>query len=210
MAATPFAIRVVFIALCSRRRRFHNRDNLAHNRHRRRSPTRVKVRSPPLFAYFLAQPQLPGFKIANHSISNGRSIAFFYRFCTDLVAELTIPPLASYLMSRNIWIPLIGALLFQGSSTALFLMMPETLPLPMPDDSIDGDGSGSISTATSDSGDDQNYKKSHKSWIRQAQSSFRFITRDPAIAALVLTFLISKVGRQSTNVLFQYVSKRYG
>ena len=46
--------------------------------------------------------------------------------------------------------------------------------------------------------------------MRETLATFDFATRDAVIASLVLTFLISKVGRQSNNILFQYVSKRYG
>lgn len=134
------------------------------------------------------------------------STVFFYRFCTDLIADLAIPPLTSVLMSKNIWIPLLGAVFFQGSCAAMLLILPETSPLPMPEDA----GRPLMATTTSEPED---YPKSAKWWKhkkRRARDSFSFVQRDSAVAALVLTFLISKVGRQSTNVLLQYASKRYG
>ncbi|KAK5305742.1 hypothetical protein LTR99_003286 [Exophiala xenobiotica] len=141
-----------------------------------------------------------------------RSTVFFYRFCTDLIADLAIPPLTSVLMSKNIWIPLLGAAVFQGCSTAMVLILPETSPLPMPKEAVDDidPGSPSMGSTTSEPEDDPKSDKRWKSKIRQTIDSSSFVQRDTAVAALVLTFLISKVGRQSTNVLFQYASKRYG
>ncbi|KAJ9498436.1 hypothetical protein H2202_006123 [Exophiala xenobiotica] len=144
--------------------------------------------------------------------AESRSTVFFYRFCTDLIADLAIPPLTSVLMSKNIWIPLLGAAVFQGCSTAMVLILPETSPLPMPKEAVDDidPRSPSMGSTTSEPEDHPKSDKRWKNKIRQTIDSFSFVQRDTAVAALVLTFLISKVGRQSTNVLFQYASKRYG
>ncbi|KAH8698674.1 P-loop containing nucleoside triphosphate hydrolase protein [Talaromyces proteolyticus] len=58
-----------------------------------------------------------------------RSTVFFYRFCTDLVADLIVPPITSILMSRNVWIPLLLAVVFQGFGFIIALGLPETLPV---------------------------------------------------------------------------------
>ncbi|OAP62555.1 hypothetical protein AYL99_01782 [Fonsecaea erecta] len=139
-----------------------------------------------------------------------RTTVFFYRFCTDLIADVAIPPLTSFLMSKNIWIPLFGAVLFQAGSSVMTFTLPETLPLPIPKEAVDHSTSPSIATTTSEPEDSSNIDKRWKDWIRETKDSFDFVRRDTAVAALVLTLLISKVGRQSTNVLFQYASKRYG
>ncbi|KAL5584498.1 hypothetical protein FOVSG1_013887 [Fusarium oxysporum f. sp. vasinfectum] len=118
-----------------------------------------------------------------------RSTVFFYRFCTDLVADLIVPPITSILMHKNTWIPLLLAVAFQGLSVIVALGLPETLPVVDPKRfGEDADGISSESTS----------------------SSFDFVIKDRALSALVFTFLISKVGRQAANMLFQYVSKRYG
>ena len=144
--------------------------------------------------------------MANHPTSTARSTAFFYRFCTDLIAELFLPPVTGSLMRRNIWIPLIGAVGFQGLSSLLTLALPETLPRQ------DGMASDHNSNTDVSSDPDEEFptKNSWKTSMRETLATFDFATRDAVIASLVLTFLISKVGRQSSNILFQYVSKRYG
>ncbi|KAL5623553.1 hypothetical protein FOBRF1_002803 [Fusarium oxysporum] len=118
-----------------------------------------------------------------------RSTVFFYRFCTDLVADLIVPPITSILMHKNTWIPLLLAVAFQGLSVIVALGLPETLPV-VDAKRFGEDANGISSESTS--------------------SSFDFVIKDRALSALVFTFLISKVGRQAANMLFQYVSKRYG
>ena len=144
--------------------------------------------------------------MANHPTTTARSTAFFYRFCTDLIAELFLPPVTGSLMRRNIWIPLIGAVVFQGLSSLLTLALPETLPRQ---DGIASDHN-SNTDVSSDPDEEFPTKNSWKTSMRETLATFDFATRDAVIASLVLTFLISKVGRQSSNILFQYVSKRYG
>ncbi|KAI0124981.1 major facilitator superfamily domain-containing protein [Xylariales sp. AK1849] len=139
-----------------------------------------------------------------------RSTVFFYRFCTDLIAELFVPPLTSVLMSRNMWIPLLGAPTFLGISTLMLLAVPETLPIAIPKKPSDVPDSPLMATSTSETQEAITLHKKWKIWTRQTRDSFDFVMRDVAVWALVLTFMISKVGRQSSNVLFQYVSKRYG
>ncbi|KAI0471545.1 major facilitator superfamily domain-containing protein [Xylariaceae sp. FL0804] len=139
-----------------------------------------------------------------------RSTVFFYRFCTDLVADLFVPPLASFLMSKDPWIPLLLAVLCQSICVVIALGVPETLPLP--DDALSSGVCSTSSTIASSSDADGLFKPGSewKSRIQQFRQSFDFVIRDASVFALVFTFLISKVGRQATNVLFQYVSKKYG
>lgn len=108
------------------------------------------------------------------------------------------------------WYPLLLAVLFESFSVVIALVLPETLPIT---DTIPGDGlyTASVEPTTEEEPDGiVEPGKNWKFWLLQTKNSFGFITRDRTIPALVFTFLISKVGRQANNVLFQYVSKRYG
>ncbi|KAF4957186.1 hypothetical protein FGADI_3251 [Fusarium gaditjirri] len=139
-----------------------------------------------------------------------RSTVFFYRFCTDLVADLIIPPITSMLMHKNTWIPLLLAVAFQGLSVILALGLPETLPVvDVKRSSEDANDIFSDSTI-SEQTEIPSKTDSKWGWLSRNKDSFDFVMKDRALSALVFTFLISKVGRQATNILFQYVSKRYG
>ncbi|RBQ71532.1 hypothetical protein FVER53590_03151 [Fusarium verticillioides] len=140
-----------------------------------------------------------------------RSTVFFYRFCTDLVADLIVPPITSMLMHKNTWIPLLLAVAFQGLSVILALGLPETLPVVESNRSRE-DANGISSDYTINEQAEIPSKSDGKwgSWLTRNKDSFDFVITDRALSALVFTFLISKVGRQATNILFQYVSKRYG
>jgi hypothetical protein len=142
-----------------------------------------------------------------------RSSAFLYRFTSDLVAECLTPPITSILMTKSVWIPLIAALVFEVLGIAFLAPLPETLSQNMPEDIAANSPLSSDSSEVEGEqrplleADEVNLK--NPSIIREVRESLRFITRDAAVAALVITFLVSKVGRQSTNLLLQYVSKRY-
>lgn len=113
-------------------------------------------------------------------------------------------------MHRNTWTPLLLAVAFQGFSVILALGLPETLPIY---DSEYSNNVCSTSPVTLSSQGTSGQSKLDSKWatrFRRTLRSFGFVTRDKSVAALVFTFLISKVGRRTDNVLFQYVSKRYG
>ncbi|KAK3191539.1 hypothetical protein K4F52_002354 [Lecanicillium sp. MT-2017a] len=129
-----------------------------------------------------------------------RSTVFFYRFCTDQVADLVVPPIAAVMMAKDTWLPLLVAVGLQLLTVILSLGLPETLPVS--DEPVDTDSAADTSSVDSNCG-------KRTTLLKRAKRSFEFITRDKTVASLVFTFLISKVGRQSSNVLFQYVSKRY-
>ncbi|KAI0391243.1 major facilitator superfamily domain-containing protein [Xylariaceae sp. FL0594] len=137
---------------------------------------------------------------------NLRSTVFFYRFCAELIAECAIPPVTYLLMRMNVWVPLLAAVGFSVLAITMTLFIPETLPVANPD--INGDVPHSPTSPSR--GSSLSEPPARSVWFQQARESFAFVTRDKTVAALVFTFLVSKVGRQSVNVLFQYVSKRYG
>ncbi|KAF4343720.1 major facilitator superfamily transporter [Fusarium beomiforme] len=140
-----------------------------------------------------------------------RSTVFFYRFCTDLVADLIVPPITSMLMHKNTWIPLLLAVAFQALSVILALGLPETLPVADPKRA--GEDVDDISSAATSSDQAEASSKrggKWRSWFTRTKVSFDFVIKDRVLSAFLFTFLISKVGRQAANMLFQYVSKRYG
>ncbi len=108
------------------------------------------------------------------------------------------------------WIPLLTAVIFQGLGSMMTLSLPETLPVTSPQPYRAVSGGASNLAGTTDTDVRPPAKEGWKRWIQRTSAPFGFVTRDAAVAALVLTFLISKVGRQSNNILFQYVSKKYG
>ncbi|KAK5636802.1 hypothetical protein RRF57_012514 [Xylaria bambusicola] len=136
----------------------------------------------------------------NTPISESRSTVFFYRFCSELIAECFVPPFTYLLMERGVWIPLLVALSFQILATTMTSLMPETLPVVSPEiesDSLDSPTTSLISPSL-------NEPTANRTWIQQAKDSFTFDCCNAGFH-----FLISKFGRQSSTVLFQYVSKRY-
>ncbi|KAI4599032.1 hypothetical protein KJ359_002449 [Pestalotiopsis sp. 9143b] len=139
-----------------------------------------------------------------------RATVFLYRFCPTLIADLVVPPIVAALMTKDVWIPLLLSVGISVFATLLaILFVPETLPIStLEEDSCETNSSlaqepgGTITKK-------QKFTEKCRHWIRGHISAFSFVTRHASIWSLVFTFLISKIGRQSSNVIFQYVSKRY-
>ncbi|KAF3020670.1 hypothetical protein E8E14_013045 [Neopestalotiopsis sp. 37M] len=139
-----------------------------------------------------------------------RATVFLYRFCPTLVADLVVAPITAALMAIDLWIPLLLSVAIQGLGALLVVLtVPETLPISKVEDDIDE--REDLSEDPSVAPDKQhNVARRWLEWILDHIASFSFVTQHAAIWSLVSTFLISKVGRQASNVLFQYASKRYG
>ena len=136
----------------------------------------------------------------------GRSSAFFYRFTSELIAECVVPPVASVLMKRTPWVPLIAAIGFMTLGTLLvILIMPETLPVEVPDpDYIASyDPQPGVETSSVDvelpSDGSKSYKK-WKNWIYAAKEFFDFVTRDRLVVTLLIAFLVLRAGRQAYHM----------
>ncbi|KAM3463786.1 hypothetical protein NHJ6243_002973 [Beauveria neobassiana] len=137
------------------------------------------------------------------------STVFFYRFCSDQLADLVVPPIAPMLMAKGTMHPLIVAVGLQLLVLALALPLPETLA------STDPKTSNDICTTSPVLGVPQSsaacrLRQNLASWLPRIKESFAFVLRDTTVACLVYTFFISKLGRQANSVLFQYASTRYG
>lgn len=139
-----------------------------------------------------------------------RATVFLYRFCPTLIADLVVPPIVAALMAKDVWIPLLLSLGISVFATLLaILFVPETLPIS----TLEEDGPEMDSSSAEEPGgtmtQKQNFTEKCGHWIRGHINAFSFVTRHASIWSLVFTFLISKIGRQSSNVIYQYVSKRY-
>ncbi|PMB70835.1 hypothetical protein BM221_003293 [Beauveria bassiana] len=141
--------------------------------------------------------------------TNLRSTVFFYRFCSDQLADLVVPPIAPMLMAKGTMHPLIVAVGLQLLALALALPLPETLSSTDPKTS-DGICTASPVPGVPQSSDTCRPRQDLASWLPRIKESFAFVLRDTTVACLVYTFFISKLGRQANGVLFQYASKRYG
>ena len=113
------------------------------------------------------------------------------------------------LMSNGTWHPLVVAVGLLLLTLILALGLPETLPLA--NLQVSDVVSDTVSHSNAPESPEQAAPRSKwASWVSNAKESFAFVLRDGTVAALVCTFFIAKVGRQASNVLFQYVSKKHG
>ncbi|ETS80881.1 hypothetical protein PFICI_08410 [Pestalotiopsis fici W106-1] len=139
-----------------------------------------------------------------------RATVFLYRFCPTLVADLVVPPITAALMAKDVWIPLLLSVALQGFGALLVILtVPETLPILILENNLDERDNPRAEEPNGAPDKGQKLTQRLVDWTRDHIASFSFVTRHASIWSLVFTFLISKLGRQSSNVLFQYVSKRY-
>lgn len=114
-------------------------------------------------------------------------------------------------MSKSPWVPLLTALVLLALCTTMTLALPETLPIQESHGSIHTRHAAGTSELDEELIPGRNCEKDDR-WralIHQTREYFAFATCDASVVALVSVFLVSKVGRQSLNLLLQYVSKRY-
>lgn len=146
-------------------------------------------------------------------LTPSRSAAFFYRFTSELTAEFVVPPVASVLMKRTLWVPLIIAQWFMTFGALLTIIVPETLQ-------VKGSLPGYVSSSESQPGDpssvdallseDPDFHSRWKNWLSLSKNFFKFVTRDKFVVALLIAFPLLRVGRQAYHMFLQYVSIRYG
>lgn len=110
--------------------------------------------------------------------------------------------MTAILMEKNVWVPLIAGVAIWISCTVLSLALPETLPVQPIVKSSESDSDNTIEA-------DEKYD-TWTSWLFSFTKSFAFATHNAAVLALIIAYLIQEIGRQSFDLLLQYVSKRYG
>ncbi len=99
-------------------------------------------------------------------------------------------------MTKNIWIARVAAVVFQGLSSLLIVPVPETAPWPASAGSTAGVEYDILSTSVAENKNHSTFKKSLRNLFFSISNTLAFVTKVPAVAALVFMFLISKIGRQ--------------
>lgn len=145
-----------------------------------------------------------------------RSSAFFYRFTSELIAECLVPPVASLLMKRNLWTPLIIAIGFMTVGTFMILIVPETIPYAVEEPLVDVAASNGYHPEIEPSGTEEEPlvgtskpNEKWKDWMYASKEFFAFVIRDKLVVALLVAFPLLRIGRQAYHMFLQYVSIRY-
>lgn len=133
-----------------------------------------------------------------------RTTIFLYITASALVAEMIAPIMASRLMERGDWLPLLLALVIQQVGIMIVFFFPETLhlrDLPEPKDRVENE---SI---------EMQPKGGHftlKAQLHNFKIAYTFIRSDWMLALVIFTFPAARLGRQAMALLVRYASKRYG
>lgn len=139
-----------------------------------------------------------------------RSRVFLYFTASNLGSEVIAPPIASYFIDSNPWIPLLIGLCCTALTVLIAASLPETLALPksktVQTDDAENNSSEEDALQTPKSAAKDT---SFKSTIKHTLQSLKYIKSRHALFLLVCVFMISDFARQSMLFLVQYVSVRY-
>lgn len=139
-----------------------------------------------------------------------RSTALFRLNSAVILAEILATPISAYLMTFSPMLPyLLGVgLIIIGTIPVVFL--PETLKDAKAKRSIPA---GTEHATENERLEQQRVKKEvlqeFTRQIREFIESTRFIWSDSNVCIMVIVAFVTVVGRQSTNLLLQYVSKKF-
>ena len=137
-----------------------------------------------------------------------RASVFLRVGATNISASLFMPPLAALLMRRSPWIPsLMGTAMFL-LAILLYSFVPETLNYTTPEDHLTPNiiPVQGPETITADPLVPANFV------VRSAiklKKTMTFLTRDYRVTLLILPFITHMLAASSTQLLLQYISKRY-
>lgn len=126
-----------------------------------------------------------------------------------IIAEIIAPPIASLLMKRNLWVPILLNSACGAISILLSWYMPETNNFALYAQKSQYTEIPSISD------DDESLEPPLKEagnfifLFHSLKKSMRIIFTEKNIALLVISFLISTFARDSMGFLLQYISNRY-
>lgn len=138
-----------------------------------------------------------------------RSQVFLYFTASNLGSEVIAPPIASYFIDSNPWVPLIIGLCCTASTIVIAASVPETLKLKKSTVEA-GDGLEEHGEAHEiDAGEGATKDGSFMSALEHTLESLKFICNQPGLLPLVCIFMVSDFARQSLMFLVQYVSARY-
>ncbi|KAF2822842.1 MFS general substrate transporter [Ophiobolus disseminans] len=133
-----------------------------------------------------------------------RTTIFLYLTASVLVAEMIAPIMASKLMEKGDWLPLVLALVIQQLGIFIAFFFPETLHLRDLPEPKDGEDDQSI---------EMQPKGGHftlKAQLHNFKTAYTFIRSDWMLGLVIFTFLANRLGRQALTLLVRYASKRYG
>ncbi|KAL7275200.1 hypothetical protein RUND412_001879 [Rhizina undulata] len=153
--------------------------------------------------------------VADVAPENRRATMFFYLSATMLTTEMIAPPLGSYLMQPNsdstvdniksLWRPLLIALPIQSLGFLVISFLPETLKAPsMADDSATDYETSEIRDKCIP------HKLLSQSLALLRKSKALRTVLSPRILLCLMGCLVTRLGRQSLDILLQFVSKRFG
>ncbi|KAF1968015.1 MFS transporter-like protein [Bimuria novae-zelandiae CBS 107.79] len=131
-----------------------------------------------------------------------RTTIFLYLTASVLIAEMCAPIMASTLMQKGVWFPLLLALAIQQVGVTIGVFFPETLhlrDLPEPRDAED------VSIELQTKGEGHGFKVQ----LKHFKSALLLLTSDLTLTLVVCLFVVNRLGRQATTLLIRYASKRY-
>lgn len=139
---------------------------------------------------------------------------FLLGICADLLGELIGPAIASALMDKSPWIPLILGIVTILLGTSLVVFIPETLHLRVranTSSTLTPD-SASDRSAASTKTDNSNFFTAMKSQAADGLNQLwgaMAVLHSPPILLLLLAFIAQPFGSQSVTLCVRYVSKRF-
>ncbi|KAJ5196633.1 hypothetical protein N7449_007112 [Penicillium cf. viridicatum] len=143
-----------------------------------------------------------------------RSTALFRLNSAVILAEILATPISAYLMTSSLMLPfLLGVgLIILGTIPVLFL--PETLEDIKVKQSIPENSDQETEQNTeNERPEQQRIKKEVRQEItrqfRKFTESTRFIWSDSNVCIMILVSFVTVIGPKSTNLLLQYVSKKF-
>jgi hypothetical protein len=147
-----------------------------------------------------------------------RATTFFGLGAATLVTQLLISPLASVLMQRNVWLPVVVGMALFIPTMLIAMTMPETLPRDAKSPDFQEDPAGEVSSqqGQSHAGDDNG--STMKRWWHHVSglipekhvAAVTCIWGDQQVALLMLTLLTTTLGKFAQEILIQFTHKRFG
>ncbi|KAJ5648884.1 uncharacterized protein N7484_002607 [Penicillium longicatenatum] len=137
-----------------------------------------------------------------------RSTALFRLTSCVLVAEVLATPFSAYLMTINLWIPYIlgYVIMLVGYMNVFFL--PETLEYAKRK-RVNRRTADNSTEATTQLGK-QSTLQALRHQLRDFTQSIKFMWADSSILWMIFLAFASMISRQSTVILLQYASKKFG
>src|SRR3954469_12393353 len=138
-----------------------------------------------------------------------RSTALFRLQSCIVLAENLATPLSAYMMTFGPMFPYLVSicLILVGSIPALFL--PETLEDAKAKQSLQNNSEQRDENGQSEQNVNKSALEELKRQVREFKVSTRFIWSDTNVCLMILVFFVTVMTRQSTNLLLQYVSKKF-